>query len=66
MNEFVESRRSLGHITNTSNTGLVTPSKYDMAGRLRLCACGVETKEDVCAVCRIATEAGIDLRVFKG
>jgi hypothetical protein len=69
MEDFTEAPRYLGHITNTSNSGIVTPSKHGPGGyagkRLHHCACGVETYDEVCAPCKVALEAGIDLRVFK-
>jgi hypothetical protein len=66
MNEFVEKHRIMDHVTGHSVTGIVTPSKHGpMAGRLKICACGVETTNEKCGVCNAEYRAGLSLRVFK-
>lgn len=65
MKDFTEAPRSMSHVSGTSVTGIVTPSKHEKDSRLKLCACGIETTTQICSLCKIEMEAGISLRVGK-
>lgn len=66
MKEFYETSKSMAHVSFTSTSGIVTPSKHGQtADKQKPCACGTMTLDNECAVCKCAMEAGIDLRVFK-
>jgi hypothetical protein len=59
-----ETFKPMGHINHESNTGIVTPSKYE-EGRLHKCACGDETTTNLCAWCRIVKEVGYDMSMLR-
>jgi len=61
--KFEETYRPMGNITNMTNTGIVTPSKHDVVGRLHKCACGIPCNAEKCGVCNAEERAGFSLRV---